>query len=89
MPEAYEVIVPAALEPQWAALTAHDSDRLSKRLNRAASRASTHPAVWPLGTPVGIHRGRHRAIVDELWLLYLLNDEARTVNVIGFGRLDQ
>ena len=84
---AYDVIVPPELTRAWASLSLRDHDRLDKRLRRAAKAACVKPAAWPKGAP-GIHRGRHRAIIDELWVLYLLNDEAQTLNLIGFGRID-
>src|SRR4051812_4268128 len=84
--QAYEVVVPPELAQRWAALPSEDHGRLSLRLDRAARRASSHPHPWPLG-PARAHRGKHRAIVDELWLLYCLNDAQRTVSVLAFGRL--
>ena len=83
---AYEVVVPPELVERWSSLPARDHERLSSRLQRAAREAWSSPVVWPEGSQ-GIHRGRHRAIVDELWLLYRLNDRAGTVDLIGFGHV--
>ncbi len=84
---AYEIVVPPELMPAWNVLSKRDHARLSARLLEAAQAAWTKPATWPEGPP-GIHRGRHRAVVDDLWLLYRLNDESKTVNLIAFGSLD-
>lgn len=83
---AYEVVVPTELSEKWAALPSHDHTRLTERLQRAAREAWTNPATWANEAP-RIHRGRHRAIVDELWLLYRLNDRAGTIDLIGFGHV--
>jgi hypothetical protein len=83
---AYAVVVPPELSKAYGALPAQDHDRISQRLDRAARAAHAHPVVWPKGTP-GIHRGRHRALIGELWVLYKLNASAQTLNVIGFGRV--
>jgi hypothetical protein len=86
--DAYAVVVPPELGVQWATLSSRDHDRLNERLNRAARSAALFPVAWPKGE-VGIHRGKHRAIVEELWLLYRLDDQTRTVDVIGFGRVER
>jgi hypothetical protein len=85
--EAYEVVVPPELATKWAGLASDDLERLTGRLDQAARRASSHPTTWGEG-PVGAHRGKHRAVVDELWVLYRLNDAARTLTLIGFGQVE-
>lgn len=84
---AYEIVIPEHLADRWAGLPWEDHRRLTKRLRRAARFAFAYPAVWPVGTP-GIHRGLHRARVDDLWVLYQVNDENLTLRVQGFGDAD-
>jgi hypothetical protein len=83
----YEIVIPQALADRWAGLPWDDHRRLTKRLRRAARSAFTKPTIWPEGPP-GIHRGLHRAIVDELWVLYQVNDQAFTLSVQEFGIAD-
>jgi len=83
---AYDVIVPPELAVAWRALPHRELQLLNERLLRAAQSAWSRPVAWPKGI-AGIHRGRHRAIVEDLWVLYRLNDEAQTVSVIGFGHV--
>jgi hypothetical protein len=84
--DAYRVVVPAQLASRWESLPLREYELLSGRIRRAARAAHGHPARWPKG-PAGIHRGRHRAIVADLWLLYRLDDERRTLNLLEFGRV--
>ena len=78
--------MPPELTLRWDALPERERDLLTGRLRRAADAAHQHPAVWPDG-PAGLHRGRHRAIVADLWLLYRVNEDHRTLSVLGFGRV--
>jgi hypothetical protein len=84
----YKVVVPSNLSEQWYALPPREHEGLSKRLNRAAHEANERRQAWPDRAP-GIHRGRHRAVVGRHWLLYRQDDLSQTVDVIGFGLLEQ
>ncbi len=86
---AYEVVVPLELAAEWEALPEGDHERLARRLRRAARAAYATPPSWPSGGTPGVHRGKHRALVDDLWVLYRLNDEAQTLSLMGFGRVEQ
>jgi hypothetical protein len=84
--DAYRVVVPAELASKWETLPEREHRLLSGRLRHAARSARSSPAVWPAG-PAGRHRGRHRAVVDNLWILYRLDDERCTVSLLGFGHV--
>jgi hypothetical protein len=86
--DVYRVVVPPQLTSRWEALPEREHGLLIGRMERAAQSAHRTAVRWPNG-PAGAHRGRHRAIVGDLWLLYRLDDEQRTLSLLEFGRVQR